>query len=217
MTSQFNEGLWKRRLHVLNKLKDIMLSNKDSIIHTRKLSSFLTSLSEYDDYHSNEFFDQCWSLLENNVQNNESLWKEILFDFNRLFVGPDKLQAPPYESVYRDEGLIMGPSTLEVRNFYQSEGLKLENQGKEPDDHIGIELEFLSYITRLIIMSQEKQAEEEVNYYQELYEKFLNEHLLQWGLEFADLIIDKAETKFMKGVGLYLKGFLKEEELQVNS
>ena len=63
-------------------------------------------------------------------------------DFSRLFIGPFKLLAPPYGSIYLDgNSCLMGASTMEVRQLYRNEGLNPVI--KEAPDHIAIELEFM--------------------------------------------------------------------------
>ena len=64
------------------------------------------------------------------------------YAFNRLFVGPMALQAPPFASVYLDpEPLVMGGTTLTVREVYHALGLASTLEGVLPDDHIGLELD----------------------------------------------------------------------------
>lgn len=70
-------------------------------------------------------------------------WLEVEYDFNRLFVGPAALPAPPYASAYEDDPTLMSPRTLEVRNLYRRMGLATPDQGSIPDDHISFELDAL--------------------------------------------------------------------------
>ncbi|MFW6241995.1 MAG: molecular chaperone TorD family protein [Thermodesulfobacteriota bacterium] len=45
-------------------------------------------------------------------------WEAAEFVFNRLFVGPAALEAPPYASVYLDEEpVVMGQTTRNVREM----------------------------------------------------------------------------------------------------
>ncbi len=65
----------------------------------------------------------------------------------RLFVGPFELLAPPYGSVYLDEGgRVMGDSTLAVIEHYAAAGLEGRRDAHEPPDHIATELEFMYYL-----------------------------------------------------------------------
>lgn len=69
-------------------------------------------------------------------------WRAMEFAFNRLFVGPCPPLAPPYASLYLDsEPRLMGPTTLQIRNFYEVFGLQSPDPNKIPDDHISLELD----------------------------------------------------------------------------
>ena len=70
--------------------------------------------------------------------------EELSVEYATLFVGPYELKAPPYGSVYLDEGRrVMGDSTIEVIRMYQEAGLTLDENFKELPDHIAVELEFI--------------------------------------------------------------------------
>jgi len=68
-------------------------------------------------------------------------WTEVEYDFNRLFVGPAAIPAPPYASAYQDEPLLMGAPAMEAREAYRRFGLAVPDQGSTPDDHLAFELD----------------------------------------------------------------------------
>jgi TorA maturation chaperone TorD len=68
-------------------------------------------------------------------------WVEVEYDFNRLFVGPAAVPAPPYASAYLAEPTLMGAPALEVRRAYGRLGLAVPDQGATPDDHLAFELD----------------------------------------------------------------------------
>ncbi|MFH7319336.1 molecular chaperone [Desulfurivibrio sp. D14AmB] len=71
--------------------------------------------------------------------------EELLVEYARLFVGPFELLAPPYGSVYLEQGgRLMGDTTVAVRKRYRESGLELEVM--EAPDHIALELEFMHYL-----------------------------------------------------------------------
>jgi TorA maturation chaperone TorD len=101
-------------------------------------------------------------------------WEEAEFVFNKLFVGPMALQAPPYASYYLDpEPQLMGQSTLHVRRIYEMAGLISPLEGKLPCDHLGVELDATLGI---LSMAERSEAEEP----RALWKYFLNEHLRVW-------------------------------------
>ena len=109
-------------------------------------------------------------------------WEEAEFVFNRLFVGPMTLQAPPYASCYLEpEPQLMGASTLKVRRLYEMAGLVMPLQGRLPDDHLGVELDAaLGFLT----MAERFDVEEP----RALWRYFLHEHLEAW----VPLFLDRA-------------------------
>lgn len=65
--------------------------------------------------------------------------KTLIEEHQRLFIGPDHLDAPPWGSVYLDEeGTLFGDSTLALRHFLDAEGVTLRTEQHEPEDHIGL-------------------------------------------------------------------------------
>ncbi|MFV0347956.1 MAG: molecular chaperone TorD family protein [Halodesulfovibrio sp.] len=71
-------------------------------------------------------------------------WREVEYDFNRLFVGPLAIPAPPYASAYQTEPQLMGPPALAVRAAYRQLGLAVPDEGSTPDDHLAYELDAVS-------------------------------------------------------------------------
>lgn len=129
------------------------------------------------------------------------------FVYNRLFVGPQRLEASPYESTYRNkERAVMQRETLAVRNFYRRAGLELKKINVEPDDHIAIELEFICYLL-------ENSLENE--HYNELYEQFLQNHLYEWIDDHIALVREKTANNIVIGMTYMLEGLLIEEKKHI--
>lgn len=70
----------------------------------------------------------------------------VSVEFTHLFVGPPRPNAYPWETFYRGEGIIngFGHATLEMKQALQEIGLKLDNKNNQYEDHIGIELLYIS-------------------------------------------------------------------------
>lgn len=78
--------------------------------------------------------------LESNAQ------EQLNIDHASLFIGPFKLLAAPYGSVFYEKNRqLMGETTTRVHQFYNDAGLIIDQ--KEPPDHIAIELEFMHYLS----------------------------------------------------------------------
>ncbi|MBM7000728.1 molecular chaperone TorD family protein [bacterium] len=75
----------------------------------------------------------------------EGLRDRLTSEYNRCFVGPRDLPAPPFESVYRDrKRIIMTETTLRVRMAYKASGYEPVLIHHVADDHIALELDFLA-------------------------------------------------------------------------
>ncbi|HTW98000.1 MAG TPA: molecular chaperone TorD family protein [Acidimicrobiales bacterium] len=130
-------------------------------------------------------------------------------DYQRLFVGPEHLLAPPYESVHRtvDRLLFDGP-TFEVRALYRELGMQAPRLNREPDDHIGLEMSFLSLVCNRALEAFESGSHDELEAMLAMQRRFLSEHLLRWGSDCLALVEAGAATRFYRGVGALGLGLL---------
>lgn len=144
---------------------------------------------------------------------NAGSWDNIAMqlnnDFNRLFVGPNHLLAPPWESVYRtEERLTFDRITLDVREFYRRHDLEFILINKEPDDHFGIELEFMATLINRQVHHLENNQFEAASFLMKEQETFLRLHLTKWTPQFTDCIIKNAQTDYYQGLALIANDFI---------
>jgi putative dimethyl sulfoxide reductase chaperone len=136
--------------------------------------------------------------------------KQLQEEYNRLFVGPNALPAPLWESVYLGrEHLLFEEVTLEVRKCYRQYGLTFIRESKEPDDHIVIELEFLSYLIQKTIDCED--VERKKRLLDDQY-SFLNNHLLKWCPLFCELLSKSTQFELYRGAALLLEEYLNLEK-----
>lgn len=137
-------------------------------------------------------------------------YESLRWDYTRMFIGPGKVPAPPWESIYRDvEHLHFSEETLEVRGAYRKYNLLPKDFGHEPDDHIGLELDFMH---KLCEMGKEKaESGDEAGLSEILKDQkaFLDEHLLKWVPDWTNDVVKSAETDFYKGMAQLLDAYLK--------
>jgi TorA maturation chaperone TorD len=134
------------------------------------------------------------------------------FEYNRLFVGPARLIAPPYESVYRtQEHLVMGETILDVRRAYREIGLEARNAIREPEDHIAIELEYLTELQRRCLIGLEKHDSREVLRMFRLERFFVEEHLLTWVPEFCSRIKEGSIAEVFRALADVLSLLLRKD------
>lgn len=120
-------------------------------------------------------------------------FRQMGFEFNRLFVGPDSPPAPPYESVYLSpERLVMQEQTLAVRQMYQAENLMIVSQGTAPDDFIAAELEFAAYLLNRAFAESAAGNSANALKYRDLFSSFMQEHPRRWLREFAEIVTENS-------------------------
>lgn len=136
----------------------------------------------------------------------------LQFEYNRLFVGPARLIAPPYESVYRTgELLVMSEVTMDVRKAYGEAGLRMRNILKEPEDHIATELEYLVELQTRCLAALDDAAGNELVRNVSLQKDFLEDHLLLWVPQFCREIMRGSQMEFFTALGNVLDQFLRAD------
>lgn len=132
-------------------------------------------------------------------------WREddleaLQHDYRRLFVGPGRLLATPWESVYRSpEHLLFGIHTIQVRQSYERFGMATPHLHSEPDDHLGLELRFIAHLCAVGLGALERQDADTVNAAASELHRFLNTHLLRWSSECLRLVIENARSDYFRG------------------
>lgn len=78
--------------------------------------------------------------------------ERVSVEYTRLFVGPPSPAAAPWETMYRSDGSTVGfgEATFEMRRLLREAGLQLCNENNQYEDHMGIELLYLSVLCQRI-------------------------------------------------------------------
>lgn len=108
--------------------------------------------------------------------------------YNRLFIGPYRLPAPPWASVYLDpESVIFGNETLELRDWMRACGVKMTLKDKEPEDQFGLMLMMLSWSVQNDVSDEDIRC-------------LLEKHLLPWAPHFLQLFREGAQDAFYEAL-----------------
>jgi TorA maturation chaperone TorD len=130
-------------------------------------------------------------------------------DYTRLFIGLGTVLAPPWESVHLSrEKLLFQEQTLEVRQWYHRFGLVTEKLNKEPDDHIGLELSFLSYLSSLCLKAMAENDAARLEQILQAKRQFISEHTLKWAPGWCEQVEENASTDFYSGLAKLIRGTL---------
>jgi len=172
-------------------------------------------------FRNNLFFE--WPIAENQknisrglkiLQDYSDQWNPDLMqlveqDYTRLFIGLEKILAPPYASVYLSEDHILYEKpVLDVRRFYEKMGLSVNPKKRKPDDHIGFELFCLSFLCEKIALTAKQNEIQKFVEFQTALSEFLSDHLNSWLDSFLSKVFDQAQTSFYQGMTFLTLGLV---------
>lgn len=143
----------------------------------------------------------------------EALQEELAVEFSRLFIGPIKPLSIPYASWYLSETKqLMTDETIGVRRQYLEAGMAVRELYSVPDDHIAIELEFLSYLTSEMIAANAVESSKRIDELKKMRDNFVAEHMQKWIPDFVDSIDRPDAHPFYKGAALLLEEVIMNQE-----
>lgn len=109
-------------------------------------------------------------------------------EYTKLFVGPPSPAAAPWETMYRGQDVTVGfgQATFEMRELLREAGLEVKNENNQYEDHMGIELLYLSTLcARIDAGSDDAPTPNEVAV-------FIEAHPLSWAGAFRARIAETA-------------------------
>ena len=142
----------------------------------------------------NPRFIKAASQLRESVDDRNSGLEMMKNDFISLFTEPSGPSAAPVESVYhkKSEG-----RHEDVSGFYSSYGWRSKFRNHYPDDHLGVELLFLTLLIEKYIELDDEACNVEMR---NEIKRFLNQHLLSWLPDWHDIVQKKAVSLSYKGI-----------------
>jgi len=98
-------------------------------------------------------------------------------------------------------------NTEEIRNIYRKHSWESKFKNKIPDDHLGIELLFLTHLIEKYINSQAILERQSLT--NEIVE-FIQEHMLSWVPRWKDDVVNNASTLAYRGIALLVSASLED-------
>lgn len=114
----------------------------------------------------------------------EQLVEDVSVEHTRLFIGPPSPAAAPWETMYgeAEDGqeitVGFGAPTFQMKQLLRERGLELSNENNQYEDHIGIELLYLSELCRAASQMDAGSPERAETVAQ--IGAFIQEHPAQW-------------------------------------
>lgn len=143
---------------------------------------------------------------------DETVVPALVTEYTRLFVGPGQVPVPPFESCYRTgDSLVMQEVTTQVRRAYLEAGLLARRLYSDPDDHVGMEWEFLYALATKAAGALARGDATEARTWLAQRRAFLQDHLLRWSPQFCERLLAATPHTFFQGLALFTQGLLEIE------
>ncbi|MBW2306257.1 MAG: molecular chaperone TorD family protein [Deltaproteobacteria bacterium] len=149
----------------------------------------------------------------------ERVEEELACEYAALFIGPGKHIAP-YESIYVPDstgrvGEYWGECTVDMKNWVEHYGLKIDEKFESIPDHISIELEFMQKIIEQENLAWNRNDRETAERCLKVEKEFFKKHIIQWIPEFCEKVIEAAEIDFYREMARMTKDFILEEKQMI--
>ncbi len=137
-------------------------------------------------------------------------------EHTRLFVGPGRMAAPPYESVYTDpDGRVMGEAALDALGRYREAGLCLAPEVHELPDHVAVLTEFMAHLCDEEAAAWTRGDVPEAEGLLSLQASFLADHLLSWTPQFSARIVFATHCDLYLALARLVEGFPRLDHEQI--
>lgn len=145
----------------------------------------------------NPRFIKAASLLKNSCKEPEECIRGLQDDFRKLFSVSGTPDALPLRSSYLTNHPINGKESEKVTDFYDSYGWKNRSRYNIPDDHLGIELLFLTLLNDQYILIEDEASREAMR---GEISRFIEQHILSWIPEWTERMQEYSGTLGYKGI-----------------
>lgn len=148
---------------------------------------------------SNPSFIKAASQLRESCVDKTVCGKMLREDYIRLFARKELPLAPAYESLYHKKGSITSiHQTACVTEFYNSYGWVSKFKNKVNDDHLGIELLFLTVLIDKYLLLDDEACRVEMR---KEIRRFIDYHILSWIPKWNEEMQTHSNTLSFKGIG----------------
>lgn len=145
--------------------------------------AFWQAFPTFDDAGIEQAVDGCEAFAQRaqgRMAADTNMARECAIEHTRLFVGPPRPAAAPWETMYNlpegaDEPVGFGAATFAMRRLLAEAGLELSNENNQYEDHLGIELLYLS-----VLCERAVDTADDASRWRDAQAPFIEEHPLSW-------------------------------------
>jgi TorA maturation chaperone TorD len=145
---------------------------------------------------TNPNFTKAASQLRDSCNDKQQCLKNLREDFNKLFEGNGLPLAPAFESYYTTE-LLSKSGGLKVSDFYDSYGWTSKYKGVIRDDHLGIELLFLTILVEKYLVIDDQVCLVEIR---NEIRRYIDTHIFPWIDRWYEKMQKHSGTLCYKGI-----------------
>ena len=142
----------------------------------------------------NPRFIEAAALLRDSCENKKICREMLIKDYNRLFAQSGLPLAPAYASVYLNNNK---PVEEEIGKYYNSFGWEYKPDLKIANDHLGIELLFLTKMVNNYLSAGDDRSFNDIRL---SIRQFIDLYILSWIPKWNDDINSQAKTICYKGI-----------------
>lgn len=169
-----------------------------------------TDFSAYEDINE-QFADGVNDIRRYLAKRNSGTRQELAVDYTGAFGSTSSWKgryAAPYESVHTsEEGLMYQGAYHEVFQLYKQHHVVRAEGYDYPHDHLSFMCEFQVILAERAIEAMEAGNPEEALKQIKASQGFLEDHILSWFDDLADLAVNLLHTRFYRGILKISKGF----------
>lgn len=145
---------------------------------------------------------------------DEASLLDLQRDYTALFIGALEMAAAPFASFWLDDARQLGgPTTVAVEQAYRDFGMRLEQQRKQPGDHLSVMLEFLFIVLRDAACAAQAGDRPASTRLAAQAQEFFESYVAPWVCDMCGLVVAHAKTDFYRDVAELVSLVLVEDSL----
>ena len=134
-------------------------------------------------------------------------------DWTRLFRGVERDGIlPPYESLYRT-GKLQEKPAREIHRLFSQMGIRVPDEWHQPQDYIGVELDFMRLLCSREFEAYEKQEKKFIVEVVATEKSFIEHHLGVWASKFCEKMGEQAREDYYRGIAKLTIGLIEYDRV----
>jgi TorA maturation chaperone TorD len=154
-------------------------------------------------------------LMKKYLNSSEASTLDLAKDYAKAFCGAgstNKTSAYPFESVYTSaDGILMQEARDDALRWYHRFGLGKSAEWHDCEDHLALELEFLTFLINEYLITIQLGNKDSVASLLRTQADFMRQHLINWVPRFVKDAIRYSNTDFYRGLASFTAAYLLQD------